>query len=338
MAECRSRHDHFPRDDLARQRSMRIAAQDQDAAWRAADTAPGGLLSAMAAVRDADPATIIAALQPWIGDDAWIERRLDEALSLARREPFILPPVRLFHGAGLGGLILAECAPISLALIIRPGTAVHAGDCPDGHRAIFTPGYGWTRIICAGGARARCYRVPVSAAEEGGCFTAATASPCVYAGEQVLHAGDVIAVDQAREAVNIIGGTGDVVMVQLTIQSPSPLPLREYDGRTGRLTGVASSQRANSFRQMGLALLRQMERRDAAPLFVAELASRDFALRWQVMREFVALDAGAALPHLCDMATDDPHPELRRAAASARDLVVKYHADAAVSRARPCPM
>jgi hypothetical protein len=40
-----------------------------------------------------------------------------------------------------------------------------------------------------------------------------------------------------------------------------------------------------------------------------------FYARWQAMRELLALDAEAALPHLSGMAGADPHPEVRAAAA-----------------------
>lgn len=66
---------------------------------------------------------------------------------------------------------------------------------------------------------------------------------------------------------------------------------------------------------MMLALLRMMDRRDAIPLFRDLLRSELFYARWQTMREFLALDAAAALPHLREMAVADPHGEVRRVAA-----------------------
>ena len=336
MASSRSRHDYFPRDNMARRRAMRFAAQDRDAQWRAADCAPSGLLAAMAALRDANPATVFSALQPWLADDRWITRRLDEALALVEREPFVLPPLRMFAGKGLGGLILAESARITLCVMIRPFDAITNGDADESHRAIFSPGHSWTRVVRAAGARIRRYRVAVSAAEDDGVFTAAGAGRSEYMGEECLYNGDVIMTDQRRECFGIIGGTGDVVMEQFFVQPRSPLPLREYDGRTGQLIRVASSQRANSFRQMGFALLRHLDRRDAAPLFADELANIDFALRWQVMREFVALDAHTALPHLRGMAANDPHPEVRRAASAALDLVESHLGAADIRQDAAC--
>lgn len=97
--------------------------------------------------------------------------------------------------------------------------------------------------------------------------------------------------------------------------------MREYDAATGQLVRVAAAGRATSFRQMGLAVLRSFGRRDAVPLFITALADEDFAMRWQVMRELIALDAEAALPHLTAMAANDPHPEVRAAATATLALL-----------------
>lgn len=316
-----SRHDHFPRQDVRRQIAMRQMAAAQDAAWQAADTAPGGLVAAMAAVQHDRPCRIIAALRPWIADDRWLAGRLDQALNLVRDEAFILPPLRLFHGKGLGGLVLAECGRISLSLMLRPFADAVSGASVAQDRVIFTPGHGWTRFIRAGGAHIRRYEVAVHAEEATGGFTAACAAPCRFMGEYALGDGETLLIDQAHQAFNIVGGTGDVLMLQLNIASPSIMPLREYDGRSGALLRAASSLRANSFRQMGFSVLRHLGRRDAAHLFASELGNPDFSLRWQIMREWIALDTLTALSHLRKMATEDSHPEVRRAAAAALDLV-----------------
>ena len=106
--------------------------------------------------------------------------------------------------------------------------------------------------------------------------------------------------------------------------------MRTYDIASGRLTGVSAARRDDSFRQMALTLLRHLGRHDAAPLFAAETESEDFAARWSAMREFVALDAVAAHPHLVRMVAADPHPEVRRAAAATLALYAPQGAD-------PCP-
>jgi HEAT repeat protein len=66
-----------------------------------------------------------------------------------------------------------------------------------------------------------------------------------------------------------------------------------------------------------VSLLRIMDRTDAVPLLREILGHRHFYVRWHAMREFLALDAEAALPSLRAMARSDPHPEVRAAAAQA---------------------
>ena len=65
---------------------------------------------------------------------------------------------------------------------------------------------------------------------------------------------------------------------------------------------------------MMVTLLRIMDRKDAVPVVRESLKDQHFYTRWQIMREFLALDAEAALPSLRDMARRDPHPEIREAA------------------------
>lgn len=76
----------------------------------------------------------------------------------------------------------------------------------------------------------------------------------------------------------------------------------------------AAIEDASARSAMLLALLRSSGRSDAAAAF--DRASRDdvFLLRWQAMREWLALDAATASPRLAEMAQDDPHDEIRSAA------------------------
>jgi HEAT repeat protein len=83
--------------------------------------------------------------------------------------------------------------------------------------------------------------------------------------------------------------------------------------------GASSTDEVSSRTQMMLALLRTMDRQDAVPLIVDMLEDPNFYARWQAMRELLALDADAALPHLRSLAHCDPHPEVRAAAAATLD-------------------
>ncbi len=294
---------------------MRAAASRLADEWAAADSAPDGLLAAMRAASALAPADAVAALAPWQEDPRWLAARLSRALALLCADPFARPPLRPVGGGALGGLLLAEAGAIRLTLLVGPREARGQGTA-----ALFAPGCTRTRILAGGGADIAFHRAGVSAGEEGGAFTATGAARCETAPPRPLRTGEAFVLDGARRAFTLSGGDGDILMLELAVQPPAPLPTRTYDIASGRLTHVSASRRDSSFRGMALTLLRTMRRTDAAPLFAAEAATGDFAARWHAARELAALDPAAAHPVLARMAAADPHPEVRQAAAAALAL------------------
>lgn len=324
---ARSRHDHHPRAGSARTAAIRAATADLAARWRAEDEAPAGLTAALDAVAHADPDTAIAHLHPWLADPRWLGARLTEALALLAADPFARPPLRIVGGGGgPGGLILAEAGAIRLSLQLLPFEA--AGTAPTS--TLFVPGRAAIRVLATGGARLTLHHVALSAAEEAGAFTAAGAARCTSDPPRPLVAGELLDLDTARTSFTIAGAIGDVLLLELAAQPPAPLPMRAYDLASGCLAHVSASRRDSSFRQMALALLREMDRRDAAPLFVEASHAEDFSARWHAIRDLAALDPAAAHPRLAAMAAHDPHPEVRAAAAATLALF-------AAPKAEPCP-
>ncbi|HET6524742.1 hypothetical protein [Sphingopyxis sp.] len=323
MTAARSRHDHFPREDSARCRRIREAVAAAGAAWRAADSAPGGLLAAIDAAQGTAPDVAVSRLLPWLDDTSWLQARLDAALALLAADPFARPPLRLVGGGdsgaggGPGGLVLADRGIVRLTLLVRP-----AGSCiAPPATAVFVPGRAAIRVLAGGGGSLVAHEVAVGAAEEAGGFTASAASPCRSQPPRALRAGELLRLDTARQSWSLADARRDVLLLELAVQPPSPLPIRAYDVASGRLIHVSASRRDSSFRAMALTLLRHLGRTDAAPLFAAEAKVADFAARWHAMRELVALDPAAAHPHLAAMAVTDPHPEVRCAAAATSALI-----------------
>lgn len=314
---------------------MRHAASDLEAAWRSADAAPDGLLTAIAALADAPADVAISRLLPWLSDTRWLGGRLDAALALLAADPFARPPLRMVGGGdgGPGGLVLADRGAIRLTLQLRPFAANRVAP----GAAVFVPGRAAIHILDGGGADLRPHVVEVGAAEEAGEFTAKDAAPCQTQPPRPLRTGEILILDTARQSFTLLGAGRDILYLELTVQPPSRLPIRAYDIASGRLTHISASRRDSSFRQMALTLLRQLGRTDAAPLFVAETASEDFAARWNAMRELVALDSAIALPHLAAMATTDPHPEVRAVAAAALALFDKPSPKGERLQEAPCP-
>lgn len=325
-----SRHEHYPRADAARCAALRAAEAGLAARWRSADARPAGLAAAMAAAdaTAADPGRAIEYLRPWLADTGWLAARLADALALLAADPFARPPLPVVgSGGGPGGLILAERGAVRLSLQLLPFEI--AGAAPA--TALFVPGRAAIRVLAAGGASLALHHVALSKAEEAGAFTAAGAARCASDPPRPLHDGERLELDTTRTAFTVAGARGDVLLLDLSVRPPSPLPARAHDIASGRLVHLAASRRDSSFRQMALALLRAMERRAAAPLFLAATHAGDFAARWAVMRDLVALDPAAARPRLAQMAAADPHPEVRAAAAATLALY-------ASGEARPCPV
>lgn len=294
----RSRHDHFPVADRPRRQRMRAAATALAERWQAEDEAPAGLRAALGAAGRLPPDAAIAALAPWLDDTCWVAARLDAALALLAADGFARPPLRPVGGGALGGILLAEAGDIRVTLLVRPFEGAQVAETGDAALALFAPGRTRLRILHSGSAAIQLHHVAVSAAEEAGGFTSSAASPCVSAPPRPLVAGEELTLDTARQAMSLTGGDGDVLMLEIAVQPPSPLPVRAYDVASGRLAHVSASRRDNSFRGMALALLRILGRRDAAPLFAEETRGEDFAARWTAMRELVALDPAAARPLL----------------------------------------
>lgn len=309
---------------------MRAAEADLAARWRSEDARPAGLAAAMAAadaVAAADPAQAIEPLRPWLADTRWLTARLAAALALLAADPFARPPVPVVGSGGApGGLILAERGAVRLSLQLLP---VEIAGAPPA-TALFVPGRAAIRVLAAGGASLSLHHVALSDAEEAGALSAAGTARCTNDPPRPLRTGEFLELDTARTAFTLAGASGDVLLLDLSVRPPSPLPVRAHDIASGRLIHVAASRRDSSFRQMALALLRAMERRTAAPLFLTATHTEDFAARWAAMRDLVALDPAAAHPRLVRMAADDPHPEVRAAAAATLALY-------AAPKAEPCP-
>jgi len=146
-------------------------------------------------------------------------------------------------------------------------------------------------------------------------FTAAASGRCRLVGRRAVDDGETFEIDGRSQAFVVDHSRRNLVY----LQAGTPLgaaPVRvEYDSTTFAFVGATSTDEASSRMQMMLALLRILDRRDAVPVFRERLAAEHFYTRWETMRELLALDAPAALPHLRAMAEADPHPEVREAAA-----------------------
>jgi hypothetical protein len=257
--------------------------------------------------------SVLSLARAFSGDDLAIEMAVRNLVAAASADPFFRPPARPVSSEVHRGLLLFHRPALSIQLAVMSADALagkrsfrhgRASIHFTGQRTIF-------RFLRSGGATLSFWEAPSG----GASFTFAGSGRCALIERRRIRDGEEIEIDGSNQSFIIDHAPRDLVYVQAaTPVGAAPLAV-EYDAETLEAIGTSSTDDASSRTQMMLALLRLMDRRDAVPLFEEMVAGEHFYARWQAMREFLALDAGAALPHLQFMVRADPHPEVRAAAA-----------------------
>jgi hypothetical protein len=273
--------------------------------WRASDVY-GALAGAFEDCPPNTPEPAAERAEALLGDGGWAAELLAPLVDALTEEPLFEPPFKVSRDRLRIGAILFQSAAVSLTGCVTSAAALAAGPPPAS--LVFTGRVTVTRTVRAGGAVLRRWRAP-----EGG-FEASRAGCCVEVAALPLEDGLVHRTDGRVEAQLLTDATRDVVTLVATIAAGADPLMREHAISGGAMLRVAHADDRPSRAEMLLALLRVAGRSDAAAQF--DGASRDpaFALRWAAMREWLALDAGAALPRLAEMAAGDPHPDVRAAA------------------------
>ena len=267
--------------------------------------------AAMAAFADCppdDPGPATAQAERLLADDAWLGALLGPMLDALAADPFFEPPFKPSRDALRTGAILFDCPAASISASVTSAAAMAAMAPPTS--LIVSGRVQVMRTLGAGGARLRRWRAePLTPG-----FSAASARRCEALGPRLLADGETHRCDGRVEAQLLEGAARDVVSVVATIRAGAAPLMREYAIADRRLLRVVSADDRASRTEMLLAFLRLSGRADAACQFEAVTRDPAFHLRWAAMREWLALDARAALPRLGEMAVEDPNAEVRAAA------------------------
>ena len=286
---------------------------------RKLETAAGGVV---------EPA--MAAARAFLGATDAVGACLDPLIEAARADPFVRLPLRSVSSLVHSGLLLFDRPQLSIFLSVAGPDAMAAKRLGrEGATSIAFPGHrSLYRVWRSGGAVLSFWEAPEIAPS----FTAAAGGRCRFVERRRIEDGEIFELDGRRQSFVVEHLASDFVYLQAqTPLGAAPL-LVEYDSETLEFVGASSTDEVSSRTQMMLSLLRIMDRQDAVPLFRELLGSPHFYARWHAMREFLALDAESALPHLREMAEGDPHLEVRGAAA--QTLAAFFPAEAEAS---PCP-
>jgi hypothetical protein len=257
---------------------------------------------------------VLACARAAMMDPTLLDEIFDCLVEAASADPFFRPLMRNVATDIHSGILLFDNPQLTLFLSVMPAESLAAKRLGrDGRRSIVFPGQlSLHQFIRSGGATFSFWEAPLIEAG----FTAQGSGRCRLAERRRIKDGELIELDGRRQTFVIDHASSDLVYLQ-AVASAGRAPLTvEYDSDSFEFVGASSTDEVSSRTQMMLALLRTMERHDAVPLMIAMLDNPNFYARWQAMRELLALDAQAAIPHLRNFAAADPHPEVRAAAAA----------------------
>jgi len=288
---------------------------------------------ALAALEEKTPEAVIDVARAFMDRRGEIDALMRELLESSARDPFFHPPFHPMSSDIHDAFLLYHDSDLSIALGATPVDMLAAKKAgPRGATSIgFTGVTTVYRFLRAGGATLSFWEAPPIT----DLFDSSQAGQVRFVERRAIQDGEEIVVDGRHQSFVIDHAGSEMILLQALVRVGAAPVSIEYDSKTMSFIGASSTDEESSRVQMMVSLLRNMDREDAVPLIVEALDSPYFYTRWHVMRELLALDADAALPHLRLMAAGDPHPDVRATAAQTLQL---FFADApAEAGDAPCP-
>ena len=213
-----------------------------------------------------------------------------------RSHPLGHLPLR--HGVGHAGqtLLLSHWGTATLALVSYEGERLSA--LPEARTVAFTLLESWSFVLAgsATAGRVRCMNVQDRRAE-------------LQVEALSMHPGAVIHRDGRRETIQMRGASGCLVKLRLQRFLGASEPVREFALADGGLVHQAASNLHDSRCELAISVLSRMGRRDAVPVISRIVTGNGHeGLRWQAMRELLALDTRAGMILLGQIAASDDDP------------------------------
>jgi hypothetical protein len=154
--------------------------------------------------------------------------------------------------------------------------------------------------------------------------------------DAALATGSRLALDLSREALFVSRVERRLATLRLSRTAANPGPVREHDLASGDLLYQAAGTLGHSRQELMIALLGRMKRREAAPAIAAVAAgSGPDALRWEALREALALDTARGFAALSELARSPGDP-LAPPAAALRTQLVEAHPQLLALEDMPC--
>lgn len=193
-------------------------------------------------------------------------------------------------------LLLAHSGSASLALVVSDGEAVAA--LPPAASAEFAPLETWSHVLVGSGVADR---VICSTADDAGADLRTETVP--------MQPGTAHYCNGRYEALQMRSIRGSLLELRLQRFLGGHEPVREYALADGTLVHRAAARPEDSRRELAVAVLARMDRRDAVPAMsrIATGAGPE-GLRWQALRELLTLDTRAGMVLLAQVAASEDDP------------------------------
>lgn len=313
------------RGDDAPQRQAQTAIRQTLEDWQ---SGPGGQaereLAWFGQGAELDDLPLLSAL--FAPDDDAADRFVGDLVArlLARlaEDPLTQSPLRFSSDGAATTLVLARSGTAVLTLHLFDGQALASRPAPVS--VSFPPAETFEKILRGSGEALRVIVQPGSDGRAG-----LTQVPVTFAAGEVSHRNGR---SEARVLRRIDGA---MVSLRLQRRAADGEVVREYALADGALLHQAAGSPRDSRLELAAALLGRMGRRDAAPLLAAMAEEQgSAALRWQALRECLALDSGAGFTALCRIARAPADP-LAAPAGALRAQLLEAHPQ--LSGLCPCP-
>lgn len=293
------------------------------AGWeQACGEAPARALAAdLARYGRGEPLADCAALVRLLDGGRAARRMLQLAVATLRTAP--LGQLRLPHFSNgvLHSLTLLGAGRASLSLALIDGDAWRGAGAGAARRASFPGGELHLRVL-AGAAEAR-----RAIRDNGGlAIEPLTLAPGVR-----------LTFDCAREALVLDAIGGSLVTLRLHRRADRPIPVQELELASGAVVHQSAALQSDSRIEMAMALLGRMGRVEAVPVLAEIAGEGEPALRWQAMRECLALASGQGFALLLRAAADPVDPLQEPARQLADTLATRHPVLAALREELLCP-
>jgi hypothetical protein len=297
--------------DPARKLASATTADLTARAWAGHELVQG-LRRELEAIEPKTAEAVLAAAERFMNQEEQIAGFVRDLVAKSVADPFFQPAFLTLAGDISTGLVLYADRNVFISLAVAGVDALAAKK--SGNRGpssiAFTGLPTLFHVVKSGGATLSFWEAPRIGAD----FVGDRTGRCRMTEMRRIEDGERILIDGWTQSFVIEHATSDIILLQAAVHAEcAPLAL-EYDSKTCEFIGASSTDEGSSRIEMMVSLMRAMDHKEAGPLLEELLESPHFFTRWYVMREYLGLDAEAALPSLRRLAGGDPHPHVRAAA------------------------